>query len=275
MTNDTTADTGPLPPDAPLLTVLAKLAAHLRAKTGKGPAFCAIPRKLALMLAGERATEMKTILEDDFISACLDARLPAMLLALPVEEGGPAIPVVAIDMPAPLAAAWTRPLPRFAEREGFEEHPVYAACPFSRKLWDAQEGGRIPQLCRKVLQFCHEHAQTQPAPAFLAVPGQLEAARPLQGQGIAQPEPLPDDPAIAWATIEAGLEEHGEMIRQELAKKGMYGMEFDGELPTELVSKFQDAFADQFQALAEYGPHPFKPGSFVIVATPFQVEAVQ
>lgn len=265
----------PLPPDAPLLTVLSKLAAQLRAKTGKGPAFCAIPRKLALRLAAERAAAKQTILDEGFQRACLDARVPALLLALPVEEGGPAVPVVAIDMPAPLAAAWTRPLPRFAAHEGFEEHPVYAACPFSRKLWDAQEGGRIPQLCRKVLQFCHEHAQSQPAPVFLPVMEQWQNARPLQGEGQGHAEMLPEDPAIAWAAIEAGLEEHAGMIRQEMSRKGAYGMEFDGELDPGLVGKMKEAFASQFQALAEYGPHPLKPGWFALVATPFQVEGVE
>ena len=271
MTTDTDAYS-PLPPDAPLLTVLAKLAAQLRAKTGKGPAFCAIPRKLALRLAGERAAAKQTILDEGFQTACLDARVPTLLLALPVEEGGPAVPVVAIDMPAPLAAAWTRPLPRFAAREGFEEHPVYAACPFSRQLWDAGEGVRIPQLCRKVLQFCHVHAQSQAAPAFLPVMEQWQNARPLQGEGQGHAEMLPQDPAIAWAAIEAGLDEHVAMIRAELSRKGAYGMEFDGELAPDLVSKLKAAFAERFRALAEYGPHPYKPGWFALVATPMGLE---
>lgn len=263
----------PLPPETPLLQVLAYMNRQCRAKTGKPAAFFAIPRKLALPLAGERAEAKFTIVEDDFARACLDGRISALLLALPVEPDGPAIPVIAIDMPSPLAAAWTRPLPRFAAREGFEEHPVYAACPFSRLLWDKGEGGRIPQLTRRILAFCHDHAQRHPAPVFQPVMGQHDRARPLVMAAQEAPEALPDDPALAWATIEEGLEAHAGLIQTELAKKGVYGMEFDGELDPEIVAKFQAAFAERFKALAEYGPHPYKPGYFVLAATPMEVQA--
>jgi hypothetical protein len=263
----------PLPPETPLLQVLAYMNRQCQAKTGKPAAFFAIPRKLALPLAGERAEAKFTIVEDDFARACLDGRISALLLALPVEPDGPAIPVIAIDMPSPLAAAWTRPLPRFAAREGFEEHPVYAACPFSRLLWDKGDGARIPQLTRRILAFCHDHAQRQPAPVFQAVIGQHERARPLVMAAQEAPEALPDDPALAWATIEEGLEAHAGLIQAELAKKGVYGMEFDGELSPEIVAKFQAAFAERFKALAEYGPHPYKPGYFVLAATPMGLEA--
>lgn len=262
----------PLPPETPLLAVLAYMNRQCRAKTGKPAAFMAVPRKLALPLAGERAEAKLTIVEDDFARACLDGRISALLLAVPVEPDGPAIPVIAIDMPSPLAAAWTRPLPRFAAREGFEEHPVYAACPFSRLLWDKGEGARIPQLTRRILAFCHDHAQRQPAPVFQAVMGQHERARPLVMAAQEAPEALPDDPALAWATIEEGLETHAGLIQAELAKKGVYGMEFDGELSPEIVAKFQAAFAERFKALAEYGPHPYKPGYFVLAATPMGLE---
>jgi len=263
----------PLPPETPLLQVLAYMARQCRAKTGKPAAFMAIPRKLALPLAGERAEAKMTIVEDDFARACLDGRIPALLMAVPVEPDGPAIPVIAIDMPSPLAAAWTRPLPRYATNEGFEEHPVYAACPFSRLLWDKGEGARIPQLTRRIMAFCHDHAQRQPAPVFQPCHGQEAAARPLVMAAQAEPEALPDDPALAWATIEEGLEVHAGLIQAELAKKGVYGMEFDGELSPEIVAKFQAAFAERFKALAEYGPHPYKPGFFVLAATPMEVQA--
>lgn len=262
----------PLPPETPLLEVLAYMNRQCRAKTGKPAAFFAIPRKLALPLAGERAEAKQTIVEDDFARACLDGRIPVLLLALPVEPDGPAIPVIAIEMASPLAAAWTWPLPRFAAREGFEEHPVYAACPFSRLLWDKGEGARIPQLTRKILAFCHDHAQRQAAPVFQAVMGQHERARPLIMAAQEAPEALPDDPALAWATIEEGLEAHGGLIQAELAKRGVYGMEFDGELAPEIVGKFKAAFAERFRALAEYGPHPYKPGWFALVATPMGLE---
>lgn len=265
----------PLPPETPLLQVLASMNRQCRAKTGKPAAFMAVPRKLALPLAGERAQEKQTIVEDDFARACLDGRIPALLLAVPVEPDGPAIPVIAIDMPNPLAAAWTWPLPRFAAREGFEEHPVYAGCPFSRLLWDKGEGARIPQLTRRILAFCHDHAQRQAAPVFQPVMGQFEAARPLMMAAQEAPEALPDDPALAWATIEEGLEVHAGLIQAELAKKGVYGMEFDGELSPEIVAKFQAAFAERFKALAEYGPHPYKPGYFVLAATPMGLEIGQ
>lgn len=262
----------PLPPETPLLQVLASMARQCRAKHGKPASFMAIPRKLALPLAGERAQEKQTIIEDGFARACLDGRITALLLALPVEPDGQAIPVIAIDMPSPLAAAWTRPLPRFAANEGFEEHPVYAACPFSRLLWDKGEGARIPQLTKKILAFCHDHAQRQPAPVFQPVMGQFERARPLAMPERPEPEALPDDPALAWATIEAGLEEHAAAINAELAKRGAYGIEFDGPLSEEIVGKFQAAFAERFKALAEYGPHPYKPGWFALVATPMGLE---
>ena len=265
----------PLPPDTSLLDVLAAMARQCRAKHGKPAAFMAIPRKLALPLAGERAEAKQTIVEDDFARACLDGRIPALLMAVPVEPDGPAIPVIAIDMPSPLAAAWTRPLPRYAANEGFEEHPVYAACPFSRLLWDKGEGARIPQLTRRILAFCHEHAKRHPAPVFQAVMGQHDRARPLVMAAQSEPEALPDDPALAWATIEAGLEEHAGLIQAELAKKGVYGMEFDGELSPEIIAKFQAAFAERFKALAEYGPHPYKPGYFVLAATPMGLEIGQ
>lgn len=271
-TDNTPEVFAPLPPETPLLAVLAYMNRQCRAKTGKPAAFFAIPRKLALPLAGERAEAKLTIVEDDFARACLDGRISALLLALPVEPDGPAIPVIAIDMPSPLAAAWTRPLPRFAAREGFEEHPVYAACPFSRLLWDKGEGARIPQLTRRILAFCHDHAQRQPAPVFQAVMGQHDRARPLVMAAQEAPEALPDDPALAWATIEEGLEAHAGLIQAELAKKGVYGMEFDGELSPEIVGKFQAAFAERFKALAEYGPHPYKPGYFVLAATPMGLE---
>lgn len=264
----------PLPPDTPLLTVLGTLARHIKAKTGKPASFMAIPRKLALPLAGERAAAKQTVLEEDFMRACLDARLPAMLLAVPVEPDGPAIPVVAIDMPAPLAAAWNWPVPRFAHNEGFEEHPVYAACPFSRTMWDRGDGRDIPALCRRLLDWCKAHAETRPAPVFQPVWGQAAAARPLVGQSQ-DAERLPDDPALAWPAIEAGLEAHAEAIRKELATKGIYGMEFDGELPEDIVSNFKSAFVDKFSALAEYGPHPLRPGWFALVATPMTLEGTQ
>jgi len=307
-TDNTPEVFAPLPPETPLLAVLAYMNRQCRAKTGKPAAFFAIPRKLALPLAGERAEAKLTIVEDDFARACLDGRIPALLMAVPVEKieadvamvdgvkvdnpggwcgrdklgrpiqhvrmmvDGPAIPVIAIDMPSPLAAAWTRPLPRFAAREGFEEHPVYAACPFSRLLWDKGEGARIPQLTRRILAFCHDHAQRQPAPVFQAVMGQHDRARPLVMAAQEAPEALPDDPALAWATIEEGLEAHAGLIQAELAKKGVYGMEFDGELSPEIVGKFQAAFVERFKALAEYGPHPYKPGYFVLAATPMGLE---
>ena len=272
---DTPEEFHPLPPETPLLAVLAYMNRQCRAKTGKPAAFMAVPRKLALPLAGERAEQKQTIVEDDFARACLDGRISALLLALPVEPDGPAIPIIAIDMPSPLAAAWTRPLPRFAAREGFEEHPVYAACPFSRLLWDKGEGARIPHLTKRILAFCHDHAQRQPAPVFQAVMGQHERARPLVMAAQEAPEALPDDPALAWATIEEGLEAHAGLIQAELTKKGVYGMEFDGELSPEIVGKFQAAFAERFKALAEYGPHPYKPGYFVLAATPMGLEIGQ
>lgn len=262
----------PLPPETPILTVLATMARQCRAKLGKPPSFMAIPRKLALVLAGERAQEKQTIIEDGFARACLDGRIPALLLAVPVEPDGPAIPVIAIDMPSPLAAAWTWPVPRFAANEGFEEHPVYAACPFSRRLWDGGEPERIPQLTKRLLAFCHEHAKSKAAPVFQPVVGQHDRARPLAMPAQAEPEALPDDPALAWATIEAGLDEHGSLIEAELAKRGVYGMEFDGELAPEIVGKFKAAFAERFRALAEYGPHPYKAGWFALVATPMELE---
>jgi hypothetical protein len=263
----------PLPPETPLLTVLATMNRQCRAKTGRPAAFMAIPRKLALPLAGERAEQMNTIIEDGFARACLDGRIPALLLAVPVEPDGPAIPIIAIDMPSPLAAAWTRQLPRYAEAEGFEAHPVYAACPFSRLLWDKGEGARIPGLTRRILAFCHNYAKHKPAPVFQPVMGQFDRARPLMMAAQEAPEALPDDPALAWATIEAGLEEHAAMIKAELAKKGVYGMEFDGELVPEIVGKFRAAFAERFAALAEYGQHPYKAGCFALVATPMEVQA--
>jgi hypothetical protein len=263
----------PLPPDTSLLEVLAYMARQCRAKTGKPAAFMAIPRKLALPLAGERAEAKQTIVEDDFARACLDGRISALLMAVPVEPDGPAIPVIAIDMPSPRAAAWTRPLPRYAANEGFEEHPVYAACPFSRLLWDKGEGARIPQLTRRILAFCHDHATRHPAPVFQAVMGQHGRARPLVMAAQSEPEALPDDPALAWATIEAGLEEHADMIKASLVKRGVFGMEFDGELSPEIIAKFQTAFAERFKSLAEYGPHPYKPGFFVLAATPMEVQA--
>jgi hypothetical protein len=248
------------------------MARQCRAKHGKPATFMAIPRKLALPLAGERAEQMNTIIEDGFARACLDGRIQSLLLAVPVEPDGPAIPVIAIDMPSPLAAAWTRTLPRFAEREGFEEHPVYAACPFSRLLWDKGDGARLPGLTRRILVFCHDYAMHKPAPVFQPVIGQFDRARPLAMSAQAEPEALPDDPAIAWATIEAGLDAHSSQITAELAKRGAFGMEFDGELAPEIVIKFQAAFAERFKALAEYGPHPYKPGWFALVATPMGLE---
>lgn len=269
---DTPEEFHPLPPETPLLEVLANMARQCRAKHGKPATFMAIPRKLALPLAGERAEQMNTIIEDGFARACLDGRIPALLLAVPVEPDGPAIPIIAIDMPSPLAAAWTRQLPRFAEAEGFEAHPVYAACPFSRLLWDKGDGARIPGLTRRILAFCHDYAKHKPAPVFQPVMGQFDRARPLMMADQAEPEALPDDPALAWATIELGLEEHGSQIAAELAKKGAYGMEFDGELDPDIIAKFQAAFAERFKALAEYGPHPYKPGWFALVATPMALE---
>jgi len=263
----------PLPPETPLLEVLATMARQCLAKHGKPATFMAIPRKLALRLAGERAEQKLTMVEDDFARACLDGRIPALLLAVPVEPDGPVIPVIAIDMPSPLAAAWTRQLPRFAANEGFEEHPVYAACPFSRLLWDKGEGDRLPGLTRRILYFCHDHAMHKAAPVFQPLWGQDAAARPLMMPAQAEPETLPDDPALVWAAIEAGLEEHGSQIEAELAKRGAYGMEFDGELDPEIVGKFQAAFAERFKALTEYGPHPYKPGCFALVATPMGVQA--
>lgn len=273
MTDDTTPDTpaheafAPLPGDTPMLEVLATMARQLRAKTGKPPSFLAIPRKLALTVAGERAAQKRTMLEDGFMRACLDGRLPSILLALPVEPDGPAVPVVALDMPAPLAAAWNWPVPRFAANEGFEEHPVYAACPFSRYLWDKGEGGRIPALTKKLLNWCVSRIQTQAAPVHQPVIGQEAQARPLM-MPDAEAEMLPDDPAVAIAAIEAGLEERREDIRKALDISGMYGMEFNGELPEPILDGLKAAFSAKFQALAEYGPHPAKPGWFALVATP-------
>lgn len=270
---DTHEAFAPLPPETPLLAVLAAMNRQCLAKTGRPAGFMAIPRKLALPLAGERAEQKQTIVEDDFARACLDGRIPALLLAVPVEPDGPAIPVIAIDMPSPLAAAWTTKLPRFAANEGFEEHPVYAGCPFSRLLWDKDEGARIPQLTRKILAYCHDIAKRKPAHAFQPVMGQFERTRPLVMAAQEAPEALPDDPALAWATIELGLEEHASQIEAELAKRAAYGMEFDGELAPEIVAKFQAAFAERFKALAEYGPHPYKPKWFALVATPMEVQA--
>lgn len=276
MTDDTTPDTpaipepeafAPLPGDTPMLEVLATLARQLRAKTGKPPSFMAIPRKLALTVAGERAAQKQTMLEDGFMRACLDGRLPSILLALPVEPDGPAVPIVALDMPAPLAAAWNWPVPRFARNEGFEEHPVYAACPFSRHLWDIGEGRLIPQLTKKLLNWCVARIQTQAASVHQPVIGQERQARPLM-MPDARAEMLPDDPAVAIAAIEAGLEERREEIRKALDIAGMYGMEFNGELPEPILMGLKYAFSAKFQALAEYGPHPAKPGWFALVATP-------
>lgn len=262
----------PLPPETPLLTVLATMARQCRAKTGRAPGFIAIPRKLALPLAGERAEQKMTIVEDGFARACLDGRITALLMAVPVEPDGPAIPVLAIDMPSPLAAAWPTKLPRFAENEGFEEHPTYAACPFSRLLWDKDEATRIPQLIRKILAYCHDIAKRKPAPVFQPVMGQHDRARPLAMSAQSEPEALPDDPSMAWATIEAGLDAHGAQINAELAKRGAYGIEFDGELAPDIVGRFQAAFAERFKALIEYGPHPYKPGWYAMVATPISLE---
>lgn len=257
----------PLPGDTPMLTVLATLARQLRAKTGKPPSFMAVPRKLALTVAGERAAQKQTMLEDGFMRACLDGRLPAILLAVPVEPDGPAVPVVALEMPSPLAAAWTWPVPRFAANEGFEEHPVYAACPFSRYLWDKGEGTRIPQLTKKLLEWCVSRIQTQAAPVHQPVIGQEAQARPLV-VSTGEAEPLPDDPAIALAAVEASMEERAAQIAKDLEVRGAIGLEFPGEVHEDVVAGIKRLFADKFKALAEYGPHPVKPGWYCLVATP-------
>lgn len=276
MTDDTTPDTpalpepeafAPLPGDTPMLEVLATLARQLRAKTGKPPSFLAIPRKLALTVAGERAAQKRTMLEDGFMRACLDGRLPSILLSLPVEPDGPAVPIVALDMPAPLAAAWNWPVPRFAANEGFEEHPVYAACPFSRQLWDSGEGGRIPALTKKLIKWCVSRIQTQAAPVHQPVIGQEAQARPLIMPKV-EMQSMSDDPAIALAEIEASLDAKAQEIRQDLELRGMCGMEFPGEIHPDIVTGLKAAFSAKFQALAEYGPHPAKPGWFALVATP-------
>lgn len=276
MTDDTTPDTpalpepeafAPLPGDTPMLQVLATLARQIRAKTGKPPSFMAIPRKLALTVAGERAAEKQTMLEDAFMRACLNGRLPAVLLALPVEPDGPAVPIVALEMPVPLAAAWHWPVPRFAVNEGFEEHPVYAACPFSRELWDKGEGMRIPQLTKKVLDWCVSRIQTQAAPVHQPVIGQERQARPLMAPEM-QAEMLPEEIDAAQQAVSICMDERQVEIRKALNVAGMYGIEFDGQLPEPLIECLKKAFAERFQALAEYGPHPLKKGWFAMVATP-------
>lgn len=280
MNDDTTTHTeqpafAPLPPDTPILAVIADVQAQCLAKYGKPASFIALPRQLALAVAGDRAAQAQKVMHEQNMECLLDGRLKAVLLALPAAEGRPALPVVALDMPAPMVAAWTHVLPRYVENEGFEEHPEYAAVPFSRTLWDAQEFKRIPELCSKILNYCVDIINRKPAAAFQMVIHQAANARPLTMPKAAEAESLPSDPAIAWAAIEAGIDERAAEIKAALAKDGMFGIEFDGDLNDDLKAKLKGAFAAKFAALAEYGPHPFKQGWFSLVATPFGLEVAQ
>lgn len=278
MTDDTTPDTpadsqpeafAPLPGDTPILEVIANVRRQCRAKHGKPAAFVAIPRKLAVAVAGDRATEVRKVILDAHLESLLDGRITVMLLALPADEpDGDPLPVIAMDMPTPMVAAWTHKLPRWVAAEGFEEHPDYAAVPFSRYLWDKGEAVRIPEMCAKLLNYCLDIAKRRPANAFQVVYHQHENARPLKMPHAGDAERLPEDPELAWAAIEAGLDERAGHIRQELDRAGMFGVEFEGDVGDDMAAKLKAAFADKFKALAEYGPHPVKAGWFALVATP-------
>jgi hypothetical protein len=261
----------PLPPDTPILAAIADVQAQCLAKWGKPASFIAVPRQLALAVAGDRAAQSQKNIHESHMECLLDGRLKAVLLVLPGAEGGPAVPVIALEMPAPMVAGWTHVLPRYVEAQGLEEHPDYAAVPFSRQLWDSGQGEDIPALCAKLLAYCVDLINRKPAAAYQMVIHQAANARPLVMPKAAEVEDLPADPAIAWAAIESGLDERAEAIKAALAKTGVFGMEFNGDLEDDIKAKLKAAFAERFGCLADYGPHPLKSGWYCLIATPFSV----
>jgi hypothetical protein len=256
----------PLPPDANILDVIDNVCRQVQARRGKPCTFVAIPRILALRASAERAEACKKTMLEQHWQALLDGRITAMLLALPHE--GRSLPVVAMEMPAPMVAGWSYALPRYVEAEGFEEHPEYAGVPFSRLLWDKGEAARIPELCRKVLNYCLPLINRKPAEAFQMVQAQAAAARPLDHAGAGELQQLPDEPEVAIKAFLDGMEERREMIQKALDRDGMFGMEFNCEIEPDLLAAMKAAFAERHNALAEFGPHPAKPGWFALVATP-------
>jgi hypothetical protein len=257
----------PLPPDTPILDVLATVARQVQVKTGKPASFLAVPRKLAVVIAGDRAAQVGKPLLPSQMQALLDGRLQEVLLVIPGPTGQP-LPVVCLPMVAPLAGGWNWPLPRYA-RDGIVcEHPEYPSLPFSTQMWDNDQKEEIPHRCNKLRQFIADQAKRHATVAHQPVTGQFEAARPLQMPTPAQAERLPEDPMLAWATLEAGLEEKAADIRGSIERKGAFGMEFDGELPEEVLTNLKDSFLAKFQCLVTYGPHPAKEGWFALVATP-------
>lgn len=256
----------PMGPDASLLDVIDNVCRQVQARRGKPCTFVAIPRVLALRASAERAEVCKKTMLEQHWQALLDGNIKAMLLALPHE--GRSIPVIALEMPAPMVAGWSYALPRYVEAEGFEEHHEYTGVPFSRLLWDKGEGSRIPELCRKVLHYCLPLINRKPAEAFQMVTAQAREARPLVTGPQGELQHLPEDPEVAIKAFLAGMDERREAIDKELATKGMIGLEFSGDLPPDLLAVMKAAFAERHNALAEFGPHPAKPGWFALVATP-------
>jgi hypothetical protein len=256
----------PLPPDASILDVIDNVCRQVQARRGKPCTFVAIPRILALRASAERAEACKKTMLEQHWQALLDGRIKAMLLALSHE--GRSLPVVAMEMPAPMVAGWSYALPRYVEAEGFEEHPEYAGVPFSRLLWDKGEAGRIPELCRKALNYCLPLINRKPAEAFQMVQAQARDARPLVMADQGELQQLPDEPEVAIKAFLDGMEERREMIQKALDRDGMFGMEFNGDLPPDVLAAMKAAFAERHNALAEFGPHPVKRGWFALVATP-------
>lgn len=255
-----------LPPDTPITALLADVARQIRENTNKAPSFFAIPRKLALKLVSERAEALGKPILTPHMETLLDARVPTLLLAMLVEEGQDAVPILAIDMQMPMVAGWTWPLPRFVQVEGFEEHPEYPAMPFSRKLWDGGKGHGIPNLLYRVQKKCVDLAY-KPAPAFATCMDQFNAARPLQQPAPADADRLSDDPAIAIAAIEEGMEERAELIEKTLAETGVFGCEFEAKLHPDVLEKLPELWREKFGAHCEIGPHPKKAGWLALVAT--------
>lgn len=247
-------------PPRPLLACIRALMAACEQQHGRPASVIGIPREFAAELAQERAEERGQGMSLDHMRALVDPQIKDALMAL--DE----MPILAFPMVGQIIAAWTFPLPRFKEVEGFCEHPDYAAAPFSKLMfnYDAEHGtNRTPSLCRRVREACAALTMKEAVLSDMtALPRLAHLAKMDVGQQEPEPESLSADPAIARGQLMEGLDEMDPVIRQALEQQGSYSVE--ATKPNEqFVQDFRDLTEERFGAVLDLH-HGSEPGKVVL-----------
>lgn len=255
-----------------LLSLVRQVQQRLQETTGKPASLVAIPRDLAIVLAGEWAQEVRQDINPAQMGVLMDPAHEELVLALDD------LPVIAMPLPGAFVAGWTTPFKRYKEDLGWGEHETIPTLPWS--AWLAEQHAnpqeakaRITALCAQVKREAQE-ISARPAPYFTPLTAELVSSGRMSAKTPTKEvdrEELHEDPAIAWQQVLDGMEEHADAIQTALDTQARYDMMIV-QPSADFLKRFADAVLERFAAVVASEPTDV-PGVVRLVFTPSKIVA--